>query len=109
MADQKITQKENIVGRDQAGHDINYNSYYSESHTKTYMSRLIEKFKIEKENDIEFHDRIEKLKHYSTPLKKEEIVGLEEKLIKADYGYLVYFAKNTKEMFAKKLAIYEFY
>jgi hypothetical protein len=105
------TQKNNVVGRDQAGRDIINTSLEVQFPRKSYMTGLIERFKHEKENDIQFHAMLEKLQEYCSNIDTEgdEIVGLERKLSAGKFAGFVEFAKRTKEIFSKKLVKYQLY
>ena len=102
-------QKDNIVGGDQAGRDIDKSStiYVSQLNKPTYMSTLIEKFKQEKKNNIVFNKTVEKLQHYCSDIDEGEIIGLDEKLNVANFEAYIEFAKTAKEQFSKKLAKYQ--
>jgi len=112
MASYKVNQSDNKVGGDQAGRDINKkitNIIESRSSKITPMSKLIEKFKYEYENNIQFRQTVEKLEHFSQQADDGEVVGLEAKLEDGNQLDLLKFAQKTKEIFAKKLAKYQFY
>ena len=110
MSDFEAKQEKNIVGGDQAGRDINKNIYIvpNDGGRRTPMGNLIEKFRYEKKNDIQFKKTIEKLEHYSRRVEGDEIIGLEAKLKAAEYDAFIEFAQKTKELFAKKLAKHQF-
>lgn len=102
----ETNQNNNIVGRDQAGRDINY--YVYDKSKPTYMRRLIERFKVESESNQAFRDVIPKLQHYKTPVSDEPIAGLEPKLQAGHRDDLLQHALATKEMYAKKIVDYQF-
>ena len=73
------------------------------------MTELIKQFKEERQNDEIFQDIIPQLQHYSSKKNEPQSVsGLEAKLRAAGYEYLLEFATETKEIFAKKLTAYQF-
>ena len=100
-----------MVFGDQAAHDVIKNTTYNiqGASVSTELGRLIEKYKKEFENNIQFYEQIDKLQHYSTPLSEEKIVGLEAKLNAGQRPQYLPFAIQTKEIFVKKLAKYQFY
>lgn len=101
---------DNEVGGDLAGRDLskvyNYNFGISEHST---LKRLIEEFKKKEKEDAFFKGVVEKLEHYKKSVDDDDdVIGLEEKLDRGGYSDLLYYAKNVKEMFVKKLAKYQF-
>lgn len=107
---QKTTQNNNVVLGDQAAGDVIKNTYnINGGIASTELGRLIEKYKKEFENNIQFNEQIDKLQHYSTPLPDEKIIGLEAKLNAGQRLNYLPFAIQTKEIFVKKLAKYQFY
>lgn len=110
MSDSETRQEKNIVGGDLAGHDVIKSTYniLNTPTTRSTMATLIEKFKYEKEHDIQFKKTIEKLEHYNRQAEGDEIIGLEAKLRAAEYDAFIEFAEKTKELFTKKLAKHQF-
>ena len=111
MGDSHTTQKNNVVLGHQAGRDIinnTINLYTADGSQPTPMGRLVEKFKKERENDTQFHETLEILKHFARPLSGEDIAGLEAKLRASGREGLLNFAQQTKELFTKKLVEHQF-
>jgi hypothetical protein len=104
------TQEKNIVGGDQAGRDI-IKLYEGQLPKPSYMTRLMDKLKHEKENDIQFHQILEKLQEFCSTIDRDgtEVVGLDEKLIAGGFLSFIEFAKWTKEAFSKKLVKFQLY
>lgn len=112
MGDPDVSQSKNVVGGDQAGRDIhkktvlNYGYDPSES---SQIAKLIEKFRVERAGDKEFHQTVEKLEHYSTQAAEVQFLTLEEKLERGGCAGQLRFAKETKELFAKKLIQFQYF
>ena len=104
-------QKKNIVGGDQASGDINKTYYNVQSPEPSYMTKLMDRFKHEKENDIQFHQMLDKLQEFCSSVDKDgtEVVGLDEKLAAGKFSGYIEFAKRTKEAFSKKLVKLQLY
>lgn len=105
--DNNVIQENNVVLGDQVGRDKNVH-YHLPLEKPSRMARLVEKFRKERENNKEIQSQIEKLKHFTTAVENEEVKGLEPKLIEGNQAALVDFACQCKELFAKKLAQYQF-
>ncbi len=103
------SQKNNIVGRDQAGRDINKNYFGVSENQKSAMGTLIKKFCQEKETNQMFNDTIDKINHYKTNVDNGNPVGLEVKLTDGNRKNYIEFAQISKESFAKKMVKYQFY
>ena len=111
MDETHTTQENNIVLGDQAGRDIinnTINLYASDGSQPTPMGRLVEKFRKERQNDTQFHETLEILKHFAQPISGEDIAGLEAKLRVSGREGLLHFAQQTKELFTKKLVEHQF-
>lgn len=114
MGDSHTTQKNNVVHGDQAGGDIikyinhTINLYTADGSQPTPMGRLVQKFKKERENDAQFHETLEILKHFARPLPGEDLSGLEAKLRASGREGLLDFAQQAKELFTKKLVEHQF-
>lgn len=93
---------------DVAGRDINktFNLNLTEKRSK-YLCSLMEKFKKERDDNIQISTIIDELTHYKTPIISENIIGLENKLRKGNREDLIDDALITKEKFTKKLLKYE--
>ncbi len=106
-----VEQKENILyGGDLAGRDIYKPVYNLQLASKpTYMSKLIERFKEEKEQNIVFRAMVDKLEHYGKQVDGDEVAGLDAKLASGRYAGFLQFAKESKEQFSKKLEKYVHY
>ena len=107
------TQKNNQVGGDQAGRDVNKPITVinqAAPRTPEMMLRLIEEFKRAYEDDIIVTTIIDKLEHYKASIDSaEEIQGLEGKLEDGGFHNLIPYAQKMKEAFFKKLMKYEHY
>lgn len=86
-----------VIGRDDRSIHIHRTS------STQYMEGLMAKFKDEQKSKIQCYDIIDDLKHYSTAIKNEKIIGLEAKLIEGNRKEYINFATETKEKFYKKL------
>ena len=106
------SQKNNIVGGDQAGRDIIKETHVHPpgTHRPSYMTRLMERFDHERENDIRFHQMLEKLQEYCTSVDDStEVMGLDNKLAAGNLIGFIEFAQQTKEAFSKKLLKLQLY
>jgi hypothetical protein len=107
VPDHKITQSENIVGRDQAGRDINKSTvfnYRPDPGCRSEIVRLTEKFRAERASDAAFKQAIAKLEHFQTQVPDDPLSDLEQKMEAVGCSaQQLEFAKKTKELFAKKL------
>jgi hypothetical protein len=103
------TQKNNIVGGDQAGRDIN--KVVVQLPKGSYMTRLMVQFEHEYKNDIQFNEMLAELLEYCSNVDSEiaDVKGLEAKLTAGKFFSFIEFAKRTKEAFAKKLVKYQLY
>jgi len=102
----QTTQSGNVVAGDQAGRDI-IKYITSDNSRPSEMGRLIDRFKAEHQNDPQFEDTVEKLRHYSKPTG-DTVLGLDGKLSAGNRQDLLEFATATKEQFAKSLAKHQF-
>jgi hypothetical protein len=94
---QSNIQAEKVIGRD----EVNFNIHRTSA--TQYMESLMVKFKEEQKNNTCYEDIIDDLKHYSTAIENEKIIGLEAKLIAGNRETYIPFAIQTKEKFYKKL------
>jgi hypothetical protein len=103
-------QKDNVVGGDQAGRDI-VKTYGPQIPRLSYMTRLVERFKHERENDIQFHQILDRLQDYCSNVDDQgaTVMGLDEKLGAGNFLGFSEFAKRTKEAFCKKLLKLQLY
>jgi len=102
-----VSQEGNVVFGDLAGGSIDKSVRIYAGKGPTEMQRLIEKFRKERGTDIPFQQTVDRLRHYSTQVSTEQVVGLEAKLEAGHRDDLLEFAKTTKERFAKKLALFQ--
>lgn len=109
MNDNKVTQRGNTVGGDQAARDVNKTSnYYLESQNSIkYMSRLLRQFEDERRGNVRLNEIIGELDHYHSRLEGD-VIGLEQKLKDGNCETLIGFALIAKERFRKKLEKYQF-
>jgi hypothetical protein len=112
VANTDISQSDNVVGGDQAGRDINKPTvinYGLDSSGVTQIAKLIEKFRIERAGDQLFQQTVEKLEHYSAQPVDVQFLSLEEKLDRGGCAGQLRFAKETKELFTKKLVQFQYF
>lgn len=105
------TNQENNTAKNLAARDVNDHSYTVnlaplQKHNK--LKELFKTFEYEKENNIQFREFIDELQHFTTP-KIENVIGLEAKLKIANKENIIEFAKEVKEIYAKKLFKYQFF
>jgi hypothetical protein len=92
-----------VVGRDKI---TNYVSYASK---KRSLSKLFKKLEIAKKQNIRVKEIIDGLKHYTTSVSDEPVIGLEEKLKLGERINFIDYAIQAKEFYSKKLYRNEFY
>ena len=113
MSDNKVTQKNIHVAGHNAGRDVNVKtnvySYTGSVAGIENIHELVEKFKDEYKSDQKFHEIIERLENFMTPLANETVIGLEQKLIDGGHADILPFARMAKELFAKRIAKYQMY
>ncbi|MBK8945405.1 MAG: hypothetical protein IPM32_09065 [Ignavibacteriae bacterium] len=103
----KVTQKEINTGGHVAGRDINI---FNESEKRaSYLCKLMQKFKKERDDNILVDKIIDELMHYKEAVDRNEIIGLNEKLKRGNREDLLEDALIMKEKFAKKLLKYELF
>lgn len=102
-------QNNNIVGGDLAGRDIIHKETFIFENTasKTILS-IYEKIRAEIDGDKIVYHKIEDFNHFIQN-QDPEVIGLEYKLRDAEFGDLLDFAVNAKDLFAKQLSKYQFY
>jgi hypothetical protein len=100
----KITQERNTVtnGDVVAGNKSEVHNYTK----KTKLSTLFERLKEEFEGKKQCKEISDDLKKYSEP---RDTIGLEQKLIDGERGYLIEDAKWLKQEYYKKLTKYQFF
>ncbi len=96
----------NVVSGDQAAGDI-FKGNTIVLGTVTPMSRLIAKYRAEKEQNRSIRETIEVLQRYRSP-PDGEVVGLAEKLRQGEREELLHFAMVAKDRFEKCLLRHEF-
>jgi hypothetical protein len=109
MADEKISIDNSEIGGDVAAGNIDKSRSYEFSGSKSsYMGILLNKFKLEQENDQQLTAFIEDLDYYFNK-KKDDVIGLEEKLTAANRrkGFIE-FAIEAKERYHRKLYKFQF-
>lgn len=102
----ETNQKNNKVGGDLAGRDVNKNTYNlgrTSSPGLTQLEKLYVRLEKEKENSVTFCDIIEELLHFKNNADGGTIIGLEQKLINGNRSSYLRFAELSKEKFAMKL------
>ena len=102
MSAKKVTQQENIAGGDLAGGDIVKKTYHY--HTESHLAKLMYKLRTEKQDKIKYDETLAELQRYETDVDTGGIIGLEEKLRRANREDLIERAMFYKEVFAKELA-----
>jgi ABC-3C protein len=107
MAENEVEQSNIKAGGDVAGRDITKIVIARNSST-AYMNSLIERFKEEKKYNQKTAEIIEELKHYSTVVPNENVIGLKAKLEQGNRMHHLQFATETKEKFYKKLVKNEY-
>lgn len=95
----KIDQEIKGNGNVQAGRDV-----ISVHPAQPSLAKVIEKLKEEAIKDPDFEGYIDELASYMTDIESRRVIGLEEKLKKANREDLIVTAMELKELFAKKLA-----
>ncbi len=91
------------VGGDFTGRDKNVYDFSTKQAQTAYLKDLYERFEKEKLENPDFKEICEELNYYTSQNGKEEIIGLEKKLIAGNRQALVRYAKEVKEQFHKKL------
>lgn len=102
MTPDKVTQKQNIVGRDQVGRDLT-NLYVSTGGKLSPLGNLMTKLREEIKNEIKCEQMLPALKRYQDNVDPEGIIGLEEKLKRGKREDLIERAMFYKEQFVKEL------
>lgn len=112
MPDINIDQQGSDVGENQAGRDVVIdrrvdNSDHSiHNHFGRHMSglgRRIEQYKVEITNGYQIGIIIDSLQHYHDNVDGPTVIGLDEKLKRANRQQEVEMANKLKELFCKKL------
>lgn len=106
---QKVNQEHINANGDVAGRDVNKYNFNLIEKRNNHLCKLMEKFKKERDGDVQVSTIIEELTHYKSPADSGDIIGLEEKLKLGTRLDLLDDALITKEKFTKKLIKYELY
>lgn len=97
------------AGNDVVGRDKTTNTFLSINSKKSSLSKLFAKLEYAKNNNIKVKEIIDGLKHYTTSVSNEPVIGLEEKLKLGERINFIEYAIQAKEFYAKKLYRNEFY
>lgn len=95
-----------ITGRDKIGTQINV---YDAGHGRSSIQSLKERLKREREDGSEQSKLIDQLQRYHRPINVDGVIGLENKLIKANRREEFITAIDDKEDFAKLLQNWSLY
>jgi hypothetical protein len=71
--------------------------------SQSEMKRLVDRYKKEMEQGLEFRGVVEKLQHFIFSADGDEVIGLKEKLKNANLDSMYDYAEQAKEIFVKKL------
>src|SRR3989338_615923 len=103
MAEDKVNIDKSEIGGDVAAGDIDKSKHYHYSGSKAdYMKVLLAKFKEDQKNNLQLTTFIDDLDYYYNK-RKDDIVGLKEKLTDANKQDLIDFAEDFKDRFHRKL------
>jgi hypothetical protein len=100
-------QSGSCAGGNIAGRDIN--TTIIQAHAAGVVEQLLQKLKIEKEQDQQSTERIERLQRYYVQRAHDGVNGLEAKLARSGRQQTYLDAIETKEMFAKLLEQWSLY
>ncbi len=107
MEENIVEQTNNTVGGDQAGRDVNKPNTVVNYHTtytmSNYLQTLYVNFKKQETDNTLLKSFIEDLDYYNSQIENETIIGLEAKLIAGNKANIVWYAKDVKERYHKKL------
>ena len=105
MDGNEVTQTENIVDGDLVGRDKNITTNnINVTHNKSaYLNELYQKFLSEEKDNQQFKNFMEELDYYHSQIENDIVLGLENKLIAGSRGNIIWYAKEVKERFHKKL------
>lgn len=101
--DNQVDIKDVHVEGDLTGRDKNYYDFSTKQAQTAYLKELYNKFEKEKQENPEFQGICEELNYYISQNGKEEIIGLENKLVAGNRQSLVRYATEAKERYHKKL------
>jgi len=101
MQDRTVISKNEA--RDIAGRDINTTNIYVTHEKSAYLERLYNKYQEESKNNPQLISFIEDLDYYNSQVQGDAIIGLENKLIDGEKRNIIWYAKNVKERYHKKL------
>jgi len=108
MPDEKISIDSSEVKGDVAGGNIDKSRIYQFTGSKTaYMKILLEKFKQEQSTNSHLKEYIDDLDYYYNK-KKDDVIGLEDKLTSANRQGFIEFALEAKDKYHRKLYKYQF-
>jgi len=100
----QVIQSNNTIGHDAVGRDKivtnNLNIVYDKS---IYLKSLYEKFILEEKSNPVFKSFINDLDYYNSQIGDEVIIGLDNKLTAGNRTNIIWYAKEVKERFHKKL------
>jgi len=105
MAKYDVTQTENTAGGDiVGGNKTTTTNNLNITHSKSaYLKDLYQKFLTEEKNNPQFKAFIEELDYYNSQIENESVIGLDKKLIAGNRENILWYAKEVKERFHKKL------
>ncbi|HTJ48463.1 MAG TPA: ABC-three component system protein [Cyclobacteriaceae bacterium] len=108
MAEEIVRVDNSSVEGDVAGGNIDKSKHFHFEGPKTsYMKMLLEKFKLEQNSNASLMEYIEDLDYYYNK-KKDDVVGLDQKLKEANRDSFVSFAIEAKDKYHRKLYRYQF-
>jgi hypothetical protein len=108
MSDEKVSIEGSDVKGDVAGGNIDKSRIFHFAGSKTsYMKLLLEKFKQEQLSNANLREYIDDLDYYYNK-KKDDVIGLEDKLKSAKRQSFIEFAIEAKDKYHRKLYKYQF-
>lgn len=108
MEGEKVSVENSDIKGDVAGGNIDKSrSFQFVGSKSSYMKILIEKFKQEQANDSRLSAFIDDLDYYYNK-KKDDVIGLDEKLTAANRADFIEFAIEAKDKYHRKLYKYQF-
>jgi hypothetical protein len=111
VTQQDITSNGDVIARDKKiGQQIFANQVFIEPEKNVArLRRLLEKFRTEYEEDIQFRNEIDELTYYTAQQDSDGVIGLENKLKAGGREDIVNEAIQKKEIFARKLNNLRYY